>query len=460
MRGLRFGWVLAALLWGACGGPQEGEEGAADAPPGTAVQELYTSALTTRWVRSNPQVSFHQVAIDAGGNVFTTFQYSGSVLLEGAQLPWNGDAQDPHLGVAKFRPNGSLAWVRGYGPSVPSTDPGVGFYVYPTALAVTRAGTVFVGGEAQGSGVRIGGQQLGNGQFLLSLRSDGRQRWARSTRPEPGTVFTPLAFAARPDGGFYALATFRRLAESRFPQLMLIRYRSDGVALWGNIYDQPEGSSVDPLRVASDEAGNAYVSGFSSGPVSFGGATGGGDTKPFVFSTSRSGRHRWTRFIPVAERGYATGLIARGGRVVVAVPTSSGDSFLLGLTTGNGAQRWRRALGSVGTGVSVATSVHNEVVLCASGGDASALGVPRSTPTEDVARTTAFVARFRRSDGRIGRARNLELSPGGPDDRLDLQGCAMSDASSVAVTGGLQGTLDLGTGPLSGVPSFLVRMTP
>lgn len=116
----------------------------------------------------------------------------------------------------------------------------------------------------------------------------------------------------------------------------------------------------------------------------------------------------------------------------------------------------------MGNGLALATSARNEVVLSVASGDAAALGVPRSTPTPQVWGTTAFVARFRRSDGRLLRARNLELQPGGENDSLFADGCAVSDAGSVAVVGSFRGRVDLGTGPLSAadVQGFLLRAVP
>ncbi len=463
MRGLRWGWVLAAaLLWGACGGLEEGEDGQGkeltQAPPGAAVQR--THALTPRWVRTGEPVQFRQVAVDGAGNVYVALQYFGPAALGGVALPWNGDAEDSHFGVAKFRPGGSLAWVQGYGPATPSSNPATAFYAHANAFAVTRGGTVYVGGDAQGGGVQLGAQRLPDGNFLLRLDASGQLRWARSTRPEPHTTFQLLSFAVRPGGGFYALASFRRFSESLAPRLMLLRYSSAGEPLWGNVYEQPTGGAVNPSRVASDEAGNAYVSGYVIGTASFGGPTGGGEMRPFVFSTTGSGRHRWTRFLRVGERGYADGLVARGGRVVVAQSAFPEGASLQGLSTGTGALRWRRALGDVGNGLGVATSARNEALLCVASGDAAALGVPRSLPTRSGWGTKAFVARFRRSDGRLLDARNLEVRD---DDGsfLFADGCGLSDGGFAAVVGSFQGTADLGTGARVGSgDGFLLRAAP
>lgn len=462
MRAGYWGWGLAALLWLGCGGaPEEAltEPDVAQAPPpGELTQAVHTSRLAPRWARTSGELTFHQVGSDTGGNVYVALQYRGAVRLAGVALPWNGDAEDYHSGVAKFRSDGTLVWARGWGPA--STSPNID-YANVTAFTVTPGGTVYVGGDAQQGGVLIGGQRLGSGTYLLRLGSDGTLRWARSTRPEPRTDFNFLSFAAHPGGGFYALASFRRFSESISPRLMLIRYRSDGVATWGNIYEQSTGGTVTPMRVAADEDGNAYVSGYVFGTASFGGPTGGGDMVPFVFSTRSSGSHRWTRFIDLAGvRGYADGLAVGGGRVVVAVG-SAPRSQLLGLTTGSGTLRWRRALGDVGNGMTVDTAARDEVVLSVASGDAAALGVPRTPTQGNVWNTTAFVARFRRSDGLFVRARNFEVRVDNEGNSVFADSCTVTNGGNVFVAGTFDGTVDFGTGPRSGnAQSFLVRYGP
>jgi hypothetical protein len=465
MRGALRGasWLLAALLWSACGGPVEEEAGGAGdvaAAPQLESQEqaAHTSRIRTRWVRTHDSVDFQQVAFDGSGNLYVALSYRGPVTLTGVALPWNGDPQDYHFGVAKFRPDNTLAWVRGYGPARVSANIA---YAHVTGFAVTRAGTVYVGGSAQQDGVRIGGQTLGNGTFLVRLGSDGSLRWARATRPEPNTEFSFVSFAPRPDGGFYALASFRRYAEAISPRLMLIRYGSDGAARWGNIYEQAPATSVYPMRVASDEHGNAYVSGYSIGSAAFGGPAGPTSMNPFVFSTRSTGTHRWTRFPFVAGNGFADGLVARAGRVVVAGFGSEEGAFLLGLTTGSGAPRWRQSLGNVGNVLSLATSTRDEVVLGVASGDAAALGVPRRSPTDNVWNTTSFVARLRRSDGRFVSARNFEARPNGGGASAYAESCAVNDAGTLAASGRFDGTVDFGSGPRSGVESsFVLRAAP
>jgi hypothetical protein len=182
---------------------------------------------------------------------------------------------------------------------------------------------------------------------------------------------------------------------------------------------------------------------------------------PFVFSTRGSGSHRWTRFIDLGGvRGYADGLAARGGRVVVAVG-SAPRSLLLGLTTGSGTERWRRALGNVGNGMTVASNVRDEVVLSVASGDASALGVPRSRPTDNVWDATSFVARVRRSDGLVVSARNFEALPESGGSAVFADSCTVTPGGNVAVSGTFNGTVDLGTGARSGeVQGFLGRYAP
>jgi hypothetical protein len=456
---LRWGWVLAALVWGACGGvPEDADDAPGGSAPelGTQVQAAHASALDTRWVSLTEGVELGEVAYDASGNLYVTLHYLGAQTLAGVALPWNGTPFDIHVGVAKFRPDHSLAWARGWSTARPETS---GTSLSVRGFAVTRGGGVYVGGEAPEEGLRIGARTLAQGTFLLSLDGEGRVRWARTVEPQANARLFFHSFAAHPDGSLYALASFVSHTDARRSGLSLIRYGSDGKVRWGNVYEQPAGSTVFPSQVAADERGNAYVVGRAEGEVSFVGPVHRGGPTLFAFSTNGAGRPRWTRYFQVGEDSFVQDVVARGNRVVVAAYGDLHRALLLGLTTGGGAERWRRQVGSLwDPSMRLATSARNEVVLLAGTGDAGAFGLPPTARPE----FNAFVARVRRSDGALGSARNFVLQRERQSGELFVRGVAVDGKGIVAVSGDFRnGSVDFGTGLLrTESAAFLLRAWP
>ncbi len=484
----RRGWVLASLVLAACGGGLGREEGAGASPVAegeVAAREAPVhegARLESRWLRTQGGTSWDhgwRVAVDAAGNTLVGFHYEGPADASSRALPWNGRAGDLHLGIAKYRPDGTFAWARGFSPPAHGDTSN---WVRVDAMAVDPRGDVFLGGNTHGEASFDG--KVVSGAFLAKLERDtGRVLWARGTRPEPGTVFTFQDFAADAEGNFVALA---RLADNRapnspLPYLMLTKYRgSDSTPLWDRIFRQTEGH-VDAAEVAVDGGGNIFVGGAFAGRVHFGGPTpleplGNNDSADpyvgFILALTPQGGFRWNRALTTSRGStFVSSIAAERSRVVVTAygaATFQGaelphGTHVLGFYSEDGGERWARHLTRISS-TALVRSVGEEVVVVAEG-DAALLGNPRQHgpsnpewPSGDV----FFVAKFWRTNGQYLGSRNVEQDAGGGTLLVPYDAALSPVDGEVAITGAFDHATDFGTGafvtPRGWTDSFLLRL--
>ncbi len=484
-RGRRWGWLLAPLALAACGGEMTLEEPRVEArEPAVSEAAVHDGArLAPRWLRTQGSRGLElseKMAMDAAGNAITGFTYTGTADASGKPLPSNGRPEDRHMGIVKYRPDGSVAWVRGFAPNpMPDFSPSV----WLQAMTVDSRGDVLLGGSAS-TGASLDGTPV-RGTFLAKLdRDTGRVLWARNTRPAPDTEFVFRDFEADAQGNFVALASFYRYVDGAMSsiEMMLIKYRgSDSTPLWDRVWSQPEGY-VSATDLAVDPAGNIFVSGGFERKVDFGGEPklrttpnpegwelGAG----FILALTPSGTFRWNRQIDGTPWSgvYVTSISVAESRVVIGTtgaPLFQGTdhghgTFVMGFYVEDGGERWMQRLSSNYGGAFV-RAVGEEVVAVATG-DASLLGNPRQHPTTEpymAEYQTFFVSKFWRTSGRYLGSRNVEqVTPNVMDLRADS--IAMSPVDGEVVVSGLYGgETDFGTGatvtPRGSIDTFLLRL--
>lgn len=482
----RWAWVVASLACAACGGGgvalDEGAVGAVKTASGAPLEEA--PRLEPRWLRTQGGASVdlsERMVMDSAGNTLTGFTYTGPAEASGRALPWNGRTYDRHMGIAKYRPDGTLAWVRGFAP-----DPVQDFApsVRLMAMTVDPRGDVFIGGTAS-TGASLDGIPVRK-TFLAKLdRDSGHILWARGTRPEPDTDFVFHDFEADAEGNFVALASFERFVDGALAttEMMLIKYRgSDSAPLWDHVWSQPEGVA-SAMDLSLDEAGNIYVGGHFDGRVDFGGEPklemprdpeGGGRTGGFILALTPSGAFRWNRLVPGNAWGhtYVRSISASRSRVLVTAfgaPIFQGSqydsgTFVMGYYSEDGAERWIQQVTRLYASSALVRAVGEEAVVVCSG-DASLLGNPRWYPTDPPYYTdyqTFFVAKFWRTSGRYLGSRNVEQVTPDPRD-LVATGVAVSPVDGeVSVSGHYGGETDFGTGatvtPRGSLDAFLLRL--
>jgi hypothetical protein len=207
--------------------------------------------------------SLSGAAIDSGGNIIVAGTTSGSF-----DTYTNAGITD--VFVAKHGANGELLWTRQLGTD--SRDAAWG-------IAVDADDNIYVGGNTGGDfdgHVNTGEDDL----FLVKYGPDGTKIWSRLFGT--GTEALARGLAADPAGNLYfvgvtATATVQRDA-------FLFKLAGDGSELWYRQHGTATHES--DVKVASDAAGNAYISGVF-------------DThNSFVLKYDPDGDLQWSRQLP------------------------------------------------------------------------------------------------------------------------------------------------------------------
>ncbi|MCH7904228.1 MAG: SBBP repeat-containing protein [Armatimonadetes bacterium] len=140
-------------------------------------------------------------------------------------------------------------WVRRY--NGPGNDRDVA-----RALAVDRAGNVYVTGESDGSGT-------GNDYATLKYDTVGNELWERRYSGPGNRLDIARALAVDDAGNVYV--TGASTASNGYKLYATLKYDTDGNLLWLSRYSRADRSGDQAYALAVDSAGNVYVTGSSSG---------------------------------------------------------------------------------------------------------------------------------------------------------------------------------------------------
>ena len=248
-----------------------------------------------------------RVAVDGSGNSYVYGNFGGTLTLGAFSLSNAGGAD---LYVAKYDPAGTCLWARSFG--------GVGAE-FAQDLAVDATGNVFVTGYFEDD-VAFGTTTLSAGPaitmrgalFVGKLNTAGTWQWATKFGVDNRMArATTVGVALAPNGDVLLGGTFNDLVyRSTFP----FSFGSTVLVANGNYADvfaarldptgttwrwairaggpQPDGATA----IATDAAGNAYLTGFFDGPADFGGqslASAGGNGDVFVAKLDPAGQWAW-----------------------------------------------------------------------------------------------------------------------------------------------------------------------
>lgn len=216
-------------------------------------------------------------------------------------------------------------------------------------VSVDSAGNSYITGRTQGS---LNGPNAGSSDvFLAKYSSTGSLLWKRQI----GTSNSDQAYGVVVDstGNVYITGfTFGSLGGSNVgsSDLFLAKYSSTGTLLWTRQFGT---SGVEEAHgIASDGAGNVYVSGFTSGAL---GGSNAGSFDAFLSKYSATGTLIWTRQLGTSSGDYGQWVaLDNTGNAFIAGQTNgslggpnagSSDAFLAKYTT-NGSLLWKRQFGT------------------------------------------------------------------------------------------------------------------
>ena len=296
------------------------------------------------------------VATDAAGNVYLTGNTYGS--LGGA----NKGGSDAF--VAKYAADGHPLWKRQLGTSD---------YDFASGVATDAAGNVYLAGYTRGS---LGGTNKGGSDaFVEKYAADGHPLWKR----QPGTSADDVATGVATDaaGNVYlagwTLGSLGGANMGHSSDAFLAKYAADGQLLWKRQLGTAGGDSAH--GVATDAAGNVYLWGNTEG--SLGGPFEGGFYDAFVAKYATDGHLLWTQQLGTASSDYAYGVATDGAGNVYLTGSTSGslggankgrwDAFVTKYAA-DGHRLWTRQLGTAGydDATGVATDAAGNVYLTGS----------------------------------------------------------------------------------------------
>ncbi len=186
---------------------------------------------TSRYAGPNADIPT-DIALDGAGNVYVTgYSYQGTTR--------GYDAL-----TLKLSAGGHRRWARLWdGPSI--SDVGL-------SLAVTKAGTVYVGGFTNGA-------KSGQDALLLKYTTGGALRWSR-TYTGAGADSDAYNDIVLLGNGDIAAAGSSYDGADLF-DVLLARYEPSGSPRWTRLYDGPDSLNDQGLGVARGRAGAIYVAG-------------------------------------------------------------------------------------------------------------------------------------------------------------------------------------------------------
>jgi len=316
----------------------------------------------------------HGIATDAGGNIFITGMYGGSITFDTITL-LNSGGGSYDMFVAKYDPNGNVLWAKKAGGL--AWDQGTG-------IAADDSGNVLVTGHYGSSSITFGTTTLTNSGFvdifIVKYDGSGNVLWAKKAGGNHNDYGIGISTDA--NGNALVTGTFNSstiiigadtLADTGTPNGFTAKYDPAGNALWartsvnGGCYSR---------GIVADVAGNAIVSGFFQASTSFGSdtLTSAGQEDMFLVKYDAGGNVLWAKLAGGTAAEDCPGITTDGSGNILATGTFASASITFGSTTltnagsgsadifvvkydGNGNALWATSAGGTGVNNSFAISM-------------------------------------------------------------------------------------------------------
>lgn len=222
------------------------------------------NALWAKSAKSDGGATANSVCTDRSGNVAITGSYITTLYIGSGSLTPQPSSID-NVFIAKYNTSGTLQWAHTAG-SYGQDDHGTG-------IAADTFGNFFITGDfstSMGFGsVVITGPGGDNDVFIAKYTSAGAVSWAKAaggTESDFGiAVTTDLAGNVLVTGQYYSnpmhFGTLS-ITERGNTNIYVAKYTNAGTPVWAKGVGGSDND--DPIAIAADAAGNAYVSGYSS----------------------------------------------------------------------------------------------------------------------------------------------------------------------------------------------------
>ena len=352
------------------------------------------------------------IATDSGGNVYVTGQYQGTATFgSGVSLTSTGSYD---VFVAKYNTSGTAQWATSIGGGTFSIDAGYG-------IATDSGGNVYVTGQYQyianfGSGVSL--TSAGSSDvFVAKYDTSGTAQWATSiggTSSDYGQgIATDSGGNVYVTGQYSGTVTFASgttLTSAGSSDAFVAKYNTNGTAQWATSIG---GTSSDyGYGIATDGAGNVYVTGNYQGTATFAPGTtltSAGSSDAFVAKYNTSGTAQWATSIGGTSSDYGYGIATDSagnvyvtGRYVLTADFGSGvsitsagsyDAFFAKYNT-SGIVQWATSIGgtfSIDAGYGIATDSAGNVYVTGYHDGTVTIG---STTLTSAGNYDAFVAKY------------------------------------------------------------------
>jgi hypothetical protein len=151
--------------------------------------------------------------------------------------------------IPVFAQYADIAWIRRYNGPDNGDD-------YAHAVALDNSGNVYVTGESYGSGTN-------SDYATIKYDSVGNQLWVARYNG-PGNYYD-IANAMAVDNSGHILVTGYSYGSGTQGDYATIKYDSQGNQLWVARYNGPANADDIATAITLDNAGNAYVTGYSYG---------------------------------------------------------------------------------------------------------------------------------------------------------------------------------------------------
>lgn len=176
-----------------------------------------------------------------------TVDLAGNVYVAGSSRSTGGAYDD--MVTIKYNSEGTVQWLQRYNGTADSTD-------YAESIAVDDAGNVYVVGSSMGTGSHF--------DFVaIKYNSQGVQQWLqRYDGPNNNRDFGE---AITIDGSGNVYVAGSSLGNGSDYDYAVIKYNSSGMQQWLQRYNGSGNASDSPFFMALDNAGNVYITGYSSG---------------------------------------------------------------------------------------------------------------------------------------------------------------------------------------------------